>query len=303
MVTTELTQQMIETLPNYKKAAVGEYSSACPFCGEGEDRFRFWPEKGNYWCRRCEAKGFVSDTGMQLDPAMLLEWQAKEAERKLQEQHSQLEKIDRLNVTNNVMRYHQQLTPASRGWWYSKGLTDATINRFKLGFTTNCPTLPGTESYTIPITYQDRLYNIRHRIAWADNGNKYRPEMAGLPAALFNADVLTSEDVFIPEVVLVEGEIKAMVLQQFGFDAVGLPGANTFKAKWVQLFRQSTRPVYVALDPGADDWAVKIWQQLSEGGIDARLCTFPVKPDDFFVVYGGTASDFYFWLRCGKVGK
>ncbi|MFC1614339.1 DNA polymerase [Gemmatimonadota bacterium] len=39
-----------------------EYSSPCPFCNEGEDRFKIWSEqgrgnRGRYWCRKCEKKG------------------------------------------------------------------------------------------------------------------------------------------------------------------------------------------------------------------------------------------------------
>lgn len=35
----------------------GEYHSSCPGCGQGNDRFMFWPEKDRYWCRKCNAKG------------------------------------------------------------------------------------------------------------------------------------------------------------------------------------------------------------------------------------------------------
>jgi len=265
-----LTRNAIEALPNYKKRTAKEYSSACPFCGAGPvdtDRFRFWPEVGNYYCRRCESKGFVDDaSSLQLDPALLAEWQRKEAERKLQEHASQLEKICRLNEANNVRRYHGQLTDEARGWWYSKGITDTTIKSYLLGYTSNCPTLPGEPSFTIPVSFRGRLYNIRHRLANGNNGNKYRPEMAGLPAAMFNADVLTDDLGFVSEIVLVEGEIKAMVLHQYGFAAVAIPGANTFKPKWAALFAGSSRPVYVALDPGAGEWAVNIWQQLNAAG-------------------------------------
>lgn len=34
----------------------GEYAGACPWCG-GNDRFRVWPNKGRYWCRRCHKTG------------------------------------------------------------------------------------------------------------------------------------------------------------------------------------------------------------------------------------------------------
>lgn len=37
----------------------GEWGSACPFCGGGQnpDRFRTWPERDRYWCRQCGAAG------------------------------------------------------------------------------------------------------------------------------------------------------------------------------------------------------------------------------------------------------
>lgn len=46
---------------NPKKAAAtngGEYSAHCPACPDrGNDRFRIWPDKGRYWCRRCGVQG------------------------------------------------------------------------------------------------------------------------------------------------------------------------------------------------------------------------------------------------------
>lgn len=287
----------IERLPHYRKATqAGEYSSACPFCNEGRDRFRYWPEVGNFWCRRCDAKGFVDEvSSLQFNPAQYEEWKRHEAERKEKERLAQLSAIDRLNEQNNVARYHHQLT--DRSWWYDKGLTDKTINLYQLGYTTNCPTAKGRESYTIPVSYRGRLYNIRHRLANGNNGNKYRPEMAGLPATLFNADILDDDTGFVSEVVLVEGEIKTMVLSQYSFDAVGVMGANSFKAKWVEFFKG--KRVYVAFDPGADEQAARVWQQLGEAGVNTKLCCFPVKPDDFFVVYGGTPSQFYKFLMLG----
>lgn len=34
----------------------GEWAGPCPFCG-GTDRFRVWPEQGRWWCRRCGQAG------------------------------------------------------------------------------------------------------------------------------------------------------------------------------------------------------------------------------------------------------
>ena len=35
----------------------GEYAGPCPFCQDGKDRFRVWPDKDRYWCRQCNKSG------------------------------------------------------------------------------------------------------------------------------------------------------------------------------------------------------------------------------------------------------
>lgn len=256
----------------------------------------FWENEGNYYCRRCELNGFITD-----NPGRLLfsqeqyeAWKRAEQERKAKERQQQQEVIERLSKTNRVDFYHSQMV--DRSYWYSQGLNDETINRFKLGYCPACPTYPDSPSWTIPIFYQDRLYNIRHRLANPGNTGKYRPEMAGLSPAIFNADVLDSGDWMI---VLVEGEVKTMVLQQFGFSAVGIPGANSFKDRWVKLFKP-TSTIYVALDPGAELQAEEIAGTLTGNGIEARACSLSCKPDDMLVKYKGTASDLIQFLNLGK---
>jgi len=43
----------------------GEWAGPCPFCGGTEkriaDRFRVWPAKGRFWCRRCQRRGDAID--------------------------------------------------------------------------------------------------------------------------------------------------------------------------------------------------------------------------------------------------
>lgn len=60
----------------------GEYAGPCPFCQEGEDRFRVWPQhpdhggKGRFWCRVCDLSGDAGDflkyrDGLESDRAAL----------------------------------------------------------------------------------------------------------------------------------------------------------------------------------------------------------------------------------------
>lgn len=292
--TLQLSRIDIENLPNYRRKTAKEYSASCPVC-VGVDRFLFWPDKGNYYCRRCELRGFVTESNsLTFSQDQYDAWKRAEAERQAKERQQQLSTLDRIAQSSKADLYHEQMT--DRSYWYEQGLTDETIDRFKLGYSPACPTYPDSPSYTIPIFYQGKLYNIRHRLASPGTSGKYRPEMAGLPAAIFNADVLDAGDWMI---VLCEGEVKSMVLTQAGFSAVGIPGSNSFKDKWLRLFKPDS-VVYVALDPGADEQAREIARGLKAGGIEARVCSLPVKPDDLLIRYGGTPADLVKFLALGK---
>lgn len=290
----ELTRLKIEQLPHYKRRTHDEYSAACPFCGAGEDRLRFWPDTGNYWCRQCGAKGFVVDAPGGWTAEDRTAFMAEAAERARQEREAKRAAVEAMAACGDLaQRYHAQMD-GRRGFWYGKGLADSTIDDYVLGYAPECPTYHASPSWTIPVFFRGKLLNIRHRLQSPPTpGDKYRPERAGLPAVMFNADWLLEPRDFV---VLVEGEIKAMVLSQAGFPAVGIPGANIFPARWVGWFGK-TKTVYVALDPGAERCAAEIAQMI---GTRARLCSFPVKPDDAIVKYGATYDQMEKYLKMGK---
>lgn len=50
-----------------KKKKPNEYSSACPICNDGEDRFITWPNENRCWCRVCGWKGDYIQLLMDLD--------------------------------------------------------------------------------------------------------------------------------------------------------------------------------------------------------------------------------------------
>ena len=170
-----------------------------------------------------------------------------------------------------------------------------TIERFKFGYCRACPTSPYSDSYSIPYYWQSDIVNLRHRLLRPNGQGKYRPEMTGLNNAIFNADLLRTDE---PEIVLVEGEFKAAQLCQRGIPAVGIAGINSFKPRWAQLFKRA-EVVFVALDPGADNNALDIANTLAPV-VGVKVARFPVKPDDFFVKYGGNVDDFRSFLMVAK---
>jgi len=289
----ELTRQQIESLPGYKKKTSKEYSSACPECG-GTDRFCFWPDTGNYWCRQCGAKGFVTENNYAWTPEERERYLAEAAARAEQERQAKQTALEEMSAQVHIAsQYHEAMT--DRSYWYGQGLSDETINHYQLGYCPACPTYLASPSHTIPVYFKNKLLNIRHRLAQPPSpGDKYRPHRAGLPAVMFNADILLTAQAYV---VLVEGEVKTMVLSQYLFPTVGVPGANIFPDRWVKWFGNQSR-VYITFDPGAEAHARDIALML---GDKARIVSCPVKPDDFFVLYKGTPDDFCEYLKQGRV--
>ena len=288
----QLTQADIESLPHYKKRTGKEWSSACPVCGDGNDRFRFWPDTGNFWCRRCDVKGFIGTAdNHKLSPDVLAEIEANKRSQAEQEAARRKIILNTLQKQRNDLAYHQRLmqddyhVEEMRIRW---GLMPDTVKNYYIGYSAACPTSPYSDSYTIPFYHDSQLINIRHRLISPNGNGKYRPEVAGLNTSLFSADLLSAkwERIFI-----FEGEFKTIFMAQHSFLGVGLSGMTQFQDDWVKLFH-NVRTVYVCLDPDAEAKAVEITERLNRSGNNSRMITLPTKPDDFFHLHRGTTSDF-----------
>jgi hypothetical protein len=295
-VKVKLSSLDIEQLPNHKIKSAKEWSSACPVC-QGDDRFLFWPADGNYWCRQCELAGFVDQEAQSgLTEDQLADIERRKRQAKQAEIDRKRTALERLQAKRNDLIYHRNLNGNSGYVQRKWGITEDTINGFKIGYCNACPTSPYSDSITIPYYWNGNLINLRHRLSSPNGQGKYRPEAAGLPTAIFNADAINQTD----WVVLVEGEFKAMVLEQYGFPAIGIPGASIFKEKWLKLFEEN-QTIYVTLDPGVEPAAIKIAKMFNQAGLQARLVSIPTKPDDFFTLYGGTYDQFCQYLEAGRL--
>jgi len=232
-----------------------EWVGPCPFCGYGTDRFHVWADVGNYWCRQCGASGWVTDNGdLSEQELRLRKLEAKQ--RELERRQKEME--ERLSA---LERMHK--------------CTDHV-------------------RYYHNLMAYGKLWNIRHRLIGADNGDKYRPHMAGLPAMLFNADYLKKTDT--NWILITEGEKKSIVAAQYGFPNVGLMGKSGFKKEWVKKFDRF-RTIYVVMDPDATDRAVEIGGLFGRRG---RVVELPAKLDDMFAKYGATKDDVEWFIRVAK---
>lgn len=273
-----------------------EYAGPCPWCG-GEDRFHVW-EKGNYWCRpgpgHCARLGWVDElAGETLSDhekrLLALEAEQKRLKRKQREHERRLSKLEYLQQTRPDLKYHKNITAQHLEYWEGEGIYPHTVEQFHLGYCPSCPTYAASPSYTIPVyAYDKRLVNVRHRLV-RPNGGKYRPEMAGLSTTLFNAGTLKEPQ---ERVLILEGEKKAIVFEQHGFNAVGLMGKSfKWRRDWFKWFR-GIQQITIALDPDAIENAWRLAGLFTDQGFDnVSVARFPVKPDDAITVYNARLAD------------
>ena len=178
--------------------------------------------------------------------------------------------------------WHATMPTQRRAYWHSRGLNDATIDSYFLGW--------DGKRYTIPLLYRLVPFGIKRRQSDIDDSISAKYIMAaGSRAGIFNADVLWTADTCV----ICEGEIDAMLLTQLGYRAVtSTAGANTWKADWARFFTH-VRDIYLLFDNDAAgrEGAAKVHATLRR----ARIVTLPDGVKDVGELWqAGYAAS---WLR------
>ena len=310
------------TLPHLQYAGSGEWSAACPQCGEwghvgndAPDRFRLFAadSKGNArgWCRRCghfEWADEGSDT-VGPSPEAIAAAEAERTRLAKLELLRQQEKIKAIEEAAYWKAWHDSMTAEQRRLWHQQGIIDYFIDYYDLGYTTHHTYYHDGEqllspAMTIPHYGEDwHLTNIQYRLTDpAPGAGKYR-QTAGLPAAMFRVE---PEQPLTGATLIVEGAKKAIVAythlgtKPLGvpMTVVGLPSKSPSGEMVEQL--ADAEPIYLGLDPDTyqDGSAQRVGRKL---GNRVRYVHFPAKPDDLIVEYGLQGSDLKKYLRRATV--
>lgn len=178
-----------------------------------------------------------------------------------------------------------------------RGLNMHTIKRYELGWDS------ATNSFTIPMRDKaGALQSIRHykpgttdakKIWWEKNMG--RPGI--YPQAALDSDA----------VLLCEGEMDALLANQYGFPAVtGTAGAATWKDSWSPLF--ADKRVYIVYDHDAAGrkGARKAAQRLKQQAASIHIVKIPLRKrgadvTDWFVTEAHTADEFRELLRAATL--
>ncbi len=145
----------------------------------------------------------------------------------------------------DIEKFHNQLlnSPKVTQYFAERGISKETLQRHKVGFGT-CKEAGGRTKIVFPnYSLKSRPTYLRYK-KWAkeDEFPTFSPE--GTELGLYMLQNLHQND---DEVFIVEGEIDALSLDEYGITVVAIPGAQTFKDEWLKYFKD-VKEITVCLD-------------------------------------------------------
>jgi hypothetical protein len=309
---------LIEPVTRLRKVSAREYAGPCPKCG-GKDRFRVNLDAG-WFCRMCQGENKWHDAidfrqwlygeritqaietllgGRKVDKGVIERVVLERSEHEKARQDEEAQRLQDARAKLQSSRVWEKYHDDDRGreLWRDRGIPDNWQDYFMLGyaparewacgdtrFTSDSLTIPYFQ-YVEPLKYT--CISLKHRLLCTDApGGKYRPEFSGLGNQLFTP---MHEEPILPTVLIVEGEIKAMVVQValFSLDPVpnmtviGVAG-KSIKGELLDELTSAER-VYILLDPDASKQAADLRATL--GASKCKIIGLPGKVDD--LITGG----------------
>lgn len=175
-------------------------------------------------------------------------------------------------LTEQTERYHAALRPEDYEWLRSRGLEDQTIRSALLGYVAE-GRFAGSISIPYRNPYSGGTKTIRFRYL-----NPVRQKYDGIKGKaihLYGVGNTLSDEVW-----LCEGEFDALILNQMGYPAVGVAGANSFKPDWKYLFANTSRTTLVFdSDEAGTRGANRIASIIGEVVEDVRIIRLPEGSD------------------------
>jgi hypothetical protein len=230
----------------------GEWRAFCPICEDPatskSESANFNFGKGVFHCQSCGWGGKLSDLKKKLEKekgfnfrsARMKGAQATPEMRSTFRERKDPEAEKPLPTMEDLKKYHNRLMRSEERLRYitrMRGLSAETLVDWNIGY--------DGERYLIPVFDENfDLVNVRRYKPNTTGNNKMLSWGPGYGTArIFGEYILGKND----EVVLTEGELDCIVLNQAGIPAVThTAGASTFKAEWGKKFKDKV--VYICYD-------------------------------------------------------
>lgn len=266
----------------------------CCFCGNNKGNFEIQKDRGFYktWC--CGEQGsFYELRQSQGDIKVDIGQAGGSSEPKpAKDIKETVKKVDFDEMTEAAELYHQKIFTRAEAMQYikSRGFNEESIVKFKLG----CTKRNGKMWLTIPHMKGGKVVNIKYRLILSDQKKWMQEE--GSTKILFNSDVIPRFE----EIIFVEGELKAIALNQVGFEnVISLTGGvQTIKPEWIDEI-DGLKKIYMCLD--SDEPGQKAAEEISMRFGPERCYNIKLEdakdPDEWLFDRKHTADEFRLLMR------
>ncbi len=244
----------------------------------GEAHLYFNAETGQYDCKKCGEKGNLITLAKHLGDV-----------------GPKTRKINTFN-TELVEKCHLALPFHIREYLHKRGLSDAVINEYKLGY----GQFYRKPWITIPIKdiYGNySFFKLRQDPAFGNDKITY-PK--GAEAQVYGWDILSNID-NDKQLIISEGEMDRLLLLSRGMLAItSTHGAMTFKEEWVGKIPKNTR-VYICFDndEAGKKGSERVAKMVENSGYETHIITLPEEVGeagditDYFIKTNGSIDDLF----------
>src|ERR1035437_2840761 len=246
-----------------------------------EAHLYFSIETGQYDCKKCGEKGNILSLAKHLGDAVQKTRTTTPFDMEL------------------VEKCHVALPPSIREYLHKRGLTDAVIDAYKLGY----GQFYRKQWITIPIKDIYGNYSFFKLRQDPTFGNDKITYPKGAEAQLYDWETLANPS---NPLVICEGELDRLLLVSKNVSAItSTHGAMTFKDEWSEKVGKS-RKVYICFDTdeAGQKGAVRVAKMLENVGCETYITTLPKEVGehgditDYFIKLNGSVEDLF-----GKYAK
>lgn len=250
----------------------GEYWGICVFHGDREPGSFSFSERG-YKCFACDAKGglrALAETMRIVDG-----YQPIPLRRKAKPKPIRTWTPAWLSDPDPLARF-EPLPPIALDYCHKRGLTDKSIQRWRIGY----GVLPASRCHVprliIPVIENGCLVGLRGRAVLPEDQDEKWLQSAGSKTTLFGLDTLGQGRT----VIVTEAPLSAILaMQESDVAAVaGTAGASCWKPEWTAAIA-AAKPAWALAWFDCDDTGqrngIKVVNQLLAAGIRARLYRWP----------------------------
>lgn len=231
------------------------WKGKCPLheSDDASETLVVFPDTNSFYCFSCECGGsvinFLSDKE-KISYRAATEILANECNISLKDNKEyQLEASEEMRFTREAEMYHKNVKQIT-DYLHKRGLSDDTINDFKLGFHNDCLTIPLRNEHGQHVSLAIRQFNKKPKYKNTPNSILYKKS-----AFLFNLDLARKH--IKDTLYLCEGYMDAISGHQMGVPTVAYCGSELHKDQIKKLGNFMRKEITIVICPDNDEAGVK----------------------------------------------